>query len=508
MLNKIPDKTTDVLIELCSGVFQPTPVAVGTGVEAARSKSTAAGYLAYLQAGPFAAAAKGTNAGAAPEGASQLESQDKDGYKIGDSKAEEATPADSPPIEEQRKGAYPLPSPRIFFAHFIRHPAQFIRFLETVALARWDQQVDMAESAPRALAAPDAERDNDDDVLRQLGIEPEDGYEDLERKDQKAIWNTLLELYLRSSRREMTRRQEGEGRSLVAAASESMLDEEQRMERRERASRLLEQYQSLPYDITQALVLCSHEKFTQGVVLLYERMGMYEDVLRLHMDAARDDEMMPSLRRYGPSQPHLYPLVLRYFCSSEDVLSRHRRDVQEVLDHIEEVQLMGPLEIVQTLSRTPVASVGLVRDHLIRAIKQQKQDIDADDRLIESYRAETDKKLAEIAQLTDASQPLVFQHSTCTACGGQLDLPSVHFMCRHSFHQRCLHREDLETECPACARSHAVVREIRRNNEQFAKRHDVFLEEVKEADEGFDVVASMFSKGLLGAAQLGGTPTS
>ena len=26
----------------------------------------------------------------------------------------------------------------------------------------------------------------------------------------------------------------------------------------------------------------------------------------------------------------------------------------------------------------------------------------------------------------------------CSACGGQLDLPGVHFMCRHSYHQRCV----------------------------------------------------------------------
>lgn len=50
-----------------------------------------------------------------------------------------------------------------------------------------------------------------------------------------------------------------------------------------------------------------------------------------------------------------------------------------------------------------------------------------DHRLIESYRAETARKEKEIEELT-TGEPRVFQTNRCTACGGQLDLPAVHFM--------------------------------------------------------------------------------
>lgn len=30
----------------------------------------------------------------------------------------------------------------------------------------------------------------------------------------------------------------------------------------------------------------------------------------------------------------------------------------------------------------------------------------------------------------------VFSVTRCSQCSGQLDLPSVHFMCNHSYHQR------------------------------------------------------------------------
>ena len=59
---------------------------------------------------------------------------------------------------------------------------------------------------------------------------------------------------------------------------------------------------------------------------------------------------------------------------------------------------------------------------------------------------------------------------------------------------------DHEEECPNCAREHAVIREIRRNNEQLSSQHDVFLAEVQE--RGFKGVADAFSRGVMSATRL------
>ena len=63
---------------------------------------------------------------------------------------------------------------------------------------------------------------------------------------------------------------------------------------------------------------------------------------------------------------------------------------------------------------------------------------------------------------------------------------------------RCL--GEHETECPVCARSYGILREIRRNNERLADQHDVFLSEVK--DGGFAAVAAGFSRGILNMSRL------
>ncbi len=142
-----------------------------------------------------------------------------------------------------------------------------------------------------------------------------------------------------------------------------------------------------------------------------------------------------------------------------------------------------------------------------------------DQELTKSYRLETAARLKQVQELTSTEEPRVFHVTRCTTCLGQLDLPSVHFMCNHSYHQRsdiflllflCSMEADRvytarciaenETECPACVREHAVIREIRQTNERLAEQHDVFLSEVQ--DGGFEAVASSYGRGLLNASRL------
>jgi hypothetical protein len=59
-----------------------------------------------------------------------------------------------------------------------------------------------------------------------------------------------------------------------------------------------------------------------------------------------------------------------------------------------------------------------------------------DEQLTASYRLETATKLKQVEELSDIDQPRLFHATQCSQCGGPLDLPSLHFMCKHSFHQR------------------------------------------------------------------------
>ncbi|KAK7036583.1 Vacuolar protein sorting-associated protein 11 [Paramarasmius palmivorus] len=367
-------------------------------------------------------------------------------------------------------------SPRLYFAHFVDHMEQFVVFLETVATRRWGQSLDGDVASKNNGAA---------EGLVDSPIDEEESAN--EKKDQEAVWNTLLELYLTLPG--------------VSATATSPAQSEDNL--RDKAIRLL-QSNTIPYDLTHALILCSSHGCTKGLVLLWEKMGMYEDVLRFWMD--RDKEGVPEasaevvrhLRMYGPQHPHLYPLVLRFLTSSSELLSRHKDDVKDVIEHIDKEGILPPLGVVQVLSRNNVASVGLVKEWLIQRIKKEREEIQSDQEWTNSYRMETAEKLKQVEELSDPEHPKSFTVTRCSSCKGQLDLPSVHFMCNHSYHQRCL--PDNDTECPNCAREHGVIREIRRNNEQLAGQHDVFLSEVQEG--GFKAVADAFSRGIFNISRV------
>jgi hypothetical protein len=112
---------------------------------------------------------------------------------------------------------------------------------------------------------------------------------------------------------------------------------------------------------------------------------------------------------------------------------------------------------------------------------------------------------AEVQELR--SRARIFQLSKCTACTSSLDLPAVHFLCMHSFHQRCL--GDNEKECPVCAPANRHVLDMKRNLEANANDHDRFFQSLRNSEDGFSVIAEYFGRGILNKApQRGGAPST
>jgi len=428
LLQHEPQATTGLLVDLCSGnlgknSIVPNNAPDDTKVVNGTSGPAVLSYLGYdrvqglfnreeqslTSAGPSAP----ISPGAAPSQTGEQTSQ-------GQTRGPPTDGVDGSTIDGLIQDDGPLytpPSPRLFFAHFVDHHDFFVRFLESVALNLWNQKVD---SAPPTRTSPLPIRDiesgsSDDSTII----------------NQRAVWNTLLELYLASTR---------------------SLDYDVSSRAHDKALGLLAQGTEIPYDPMHALILCSTIGFTDGLVGIWESMGMYEDVLRYYMendkstangvnghpDDARSpsDEVLRYLNLYGPTNPHLYPLVLRYLTSSPEILSRHPTQLGKLLDTIDAEHIMPTLAVVQLLSRNGVASVGSVKEWLRAKVAETRQVVEADRSLVQSYRSETAAKQKELSDLANPRQPEVFQVTRCAACGSQLDLPSVHFMCKHSYHQR------------------------------------------------------------------------
>jgi hypothetical protein len=118
--------------------------------------------------------------------------------------------------------------------------------------------------------------------------------------------------------------------------------------------------------------------------------------------------------------------------------------------------------------------------------------------MIETYRLETAKKRAEIQEL--GSKPSIFQAQRCIACTLPLELPTVHFLCKHSFHQRCVDPGDGgNLECTKCAGGNQTIRTLRRSQDEYADRHDYFKRVLEDSKDKFGTISEFFGKGVMAA---------
>ena len=555
MLQSLPEETTQLLIDLCTTTGPLVPDEAEAAVTVSpTTKPNAPGpsYLSYLALNRSVAAPTTVSSETAtPPSPSQktvradnastrrepsIITQDVGGAAASGSRSSTppATTSNRASVIRDRtpglsSGAAPPVrklSPRIYFPHFVDHMEQFVIFLETVAMRRWGQGVENLATGTIGLLSLDGQ-------VSPVTIEDEQGVL-LDKMDQVAVWNTLLELYLTLPLRGGTVTEKvKEGEAGEQETPKKKVFDEKTM--RDKAMRVLRS-DVIPYDSTHALILCSTHGFTLGLVLLWEKKGMYEDVLRFWMDKDREgnspgasQKVIDHLMQYGHEHPHLYQLVLRFLSSTPELLKRHQDDLREVVEYIDEEGIMAPLNIIQVLSRNDVASIGLVKEWLIKRITVSQTGIQnvscpffffgckddgtkfQDQELTKSYRLETAAILTKVNELSDTVHPQVFHVTRCSSCHGQLDLPSSHFMCKDSYHQRCvgdpfclrrcifiiwLYRciADNETECPLCAPAHGVIRANRSNNEKLAYQHDRFVSSVQE--KGSEAVAIGFSRGL------------
>ncbi|KAI9846550.1 MAG: hypothetical protein M1838_001246 [Thelocarpon superellum] len=328
--------------------------------------------------------------------------------------------------------SYEVPKPRTAFSAFVDHPDDFIAFLES--------------------------------CLGEGGVEEE---------NQGDLYTTLFEMYLHK-------------------ASEKRGDERAGWEAR--AKHLIESGE-IPIDTSNVLLLSHLSNFRDGTILVREKQGLRFDIFRSYTSANDTAGAIKALKKYGPEEPHLYPAALAYFTSSATVLEEAGDELEVVLKKIEDDGLMAPLQVIQTLSASGVATMGLLKKYLSATVERESKEIAYNRRLIESYRSETEVKRKEIDEL--GSKPAVFQARRCSACGGNLDLPTVHFLCKHSFHQRCLNQVDDDIACPLCAAENSTIRAIRRAQEESADRHDMFQDALERSTDRFGTISEFFGRGVM-----------
>ncbi|KAL9610299.1 MAG: hypothetical protein Q9167_004990 [Letrouitia subvulpina] len=298
----------------------------------------------------------------------------------------------------------------------------------------------------------------------------------LDETDRTELYTTLFEIYL-----EIATSKTGVDKENWEAKAKGLIDDK-----------------NVPINTSNVLLLSHLSNFKDGTILVREQQGLRFDIFRSYTSAADTAGAIKALKKYGPEEPQLYPAALSYFTSSPKALEEASDELGAVLKIIDDNGLMAPLQVIQALSNNSVANMGMVKKYLSDTIERERREISNNRRLIESYRTETDAKRKEMDEL--GTKPAVFQARRCSACGGSLDLPVVHFLCKHSFHQRCLNQiDDEEVECPKCAPSNNNIRAFRKAQEESADRHEMFHEALQRSRDKFGTISEFFGRGVMNA---------
>ncbi|KAF7729543.1 hypothetical protein EC973_004217 [Apophysomyces ossiformis] len=442
LLSQLPEQTTQLLIELCTGMLTTAQPVGGRAVSPTPSdRNTAA--LANL---PFA-----DDSPAQSESGVQRSKPTQNGTNGKHARTKSGM-------------TYVPPSPRIFMPAFVDRPDCLVTFLEKVFEKRWGLNT---KSLDRTT--------NDAASTRSYGTREENGngnqtngtpgWSSQEQEERKAIWNTLLELYLMDEQPNPSTSTSPTSSPRRQDAISNREHQKRIKEFKTKALALLKD-DSVHYDTNQALVLCQLKQFDEGTVYLYEKTGMYTDILRFWMEKEETDRVIEGVRKYGPKDPSLYPMVLTYFSSTPETLSKSTSELLSVLNHIDSKDLLPPIQVVQALSRSDVATIGLLKNYIGKHIEQERRELQQNEELIDSYREETERRRKEIEELQT----------------------------------RCLGENDRE--CPHCAIQHHMISEMRRTQEANADRHDLFFEQLDSEEDGFSVIADYFSKNTMAFAKL------
>lgn len=301
---------------------------------------------------------------------------------------------------------------------------------------------------------------------------------DLKKQDRADLYTTLFEMYLFKSNDK-----KGEHRDEWEAKARKFIEGSE-----------------IPIDTSNVLLLSHLSNFKDGTTLVREQAGLRFDIFRSYTSAKDTRGAIKALKKYGPEEPQLYPAALSYFTSDPRVLEEAGDELEAVLKKIDEDGLMAPLQVIQTLSTNAVATMGMLKPYLLQTITRERTEIASNRRLITSYRTETEEKRQELNELS--TKPQTFNNTRCSFCGAQLTLPTVHFLCKHSFHQTCLNVQvdddgNVQGDCPTCKRDNDTIRAIRKAQDESADRHDMFLDALERSGDRFGTISEFFGRGVM-----------
>ena len=197
------------------------------------------------------------------------------------------------------------------------------------------------------------------------------------------------------------------------------------------------------------MILCQMSHFEAGLLYLFEKSKMFKPILN-HFIAINDGiKVLETCERYGEEDPNLWVDALWYFSKTDDS-EKTIQVLSGLLLFFNFKRFYYYLNFSEIERKRLLPPIVIIKDYLIRWLTRENERIVENEKLINQFKDDTEK----MRQLIDEMKTnfKVFQATKCSGCNHQLELPSVHFLCGHSYHQQCFesYNAESDSDCPLC----------------------------------------------------------
>ena len=189
---------------------------------------------------------------------------------------------------------------------------------------------------------------------------------------------------------------------------------------------------------------------------------------------------------HGEEEHSLWINLLTYFSHMKKIDEKRLRSV---LTYIEEHHIMPVLSVLDALSKCESITLDLMKDYILKELEESHNQQEQNRSYIDDLKKKNQEMSDEIIKLQTSCK--VFQQQYCANCGDKLDVPTVHYMCGHSFHQRCV--ADRSEGCPKC---HLSQQTLHRAKSPKSDMENDYLNDLQNGSDGFQVSANYIAKGL------------
>jgi hypothetical protein len=108
---------------------------------------------------------------------------------------------------------------------------------------------------------------------------------------------------------------------------------------------------------------------------------------------------------------------------------------------------LSPLLVLEIVQAKKKLKFKVLRKYLLERLKQQDEVIKKSKKKVDENMEQIGKMQTEIVEIR--TQARLFSSKECAHCKDKLALPTIHFMCGHTFHDTCVESEGVR-KCPKC----------------------------------------------------------